>query len=90
MISVPSGSLATSSAARACCERLYSTTGGQALSGVSEATIAQALKKIIAAMRAAAGGVQHLALDFMCSLRHLQTLGLPPGAFTGTAEVQQE
>jgi len=69
MISVLSGSLATSSAARACCARLYSTTGGQALSGVSEPSIAQALKKIVAAMRATAGGLQHLALSFIGFLR---------------------
>ena len=88
MISVPSGSLATSSAARACCERLYSTTGGQALSGVSEATIAQALKKIIAAMRAAAGGVQHLALYFMGFLRCCEAFSQPPRAFSGAAQVE--
>jgi hypothetical protein len=69
MISVPSGSLATSSAARACCVRLYSTTGGQALGGASEPAIAQALNEIVAAIRAAAGGVQHLALYFMGILR---------------------
>jgi hypothetical protein len=53
MISAPSGNLATSSAKRACCGRLQSTTGAQALGGVSELTIAQALNKIVATARAA-------------------------------------
>jgi len=48
---------------------LYSTTGGQTCPSRLEPPIAHALSQSIAISGAAAGGVQHLALDFMCTLR---------------------
>jgi hypothetical protein len=47
---------------------LYITTGGQG-TWASEPPIAHALSQSVASSRAAAGGVQHLALDFMGFLR---------------------
>ena len=55
-------------AARAWSAALYSTTGGQGACP-SEPTIAQAVSQSAAISGAAAGGVQHLALDFMGSFR---------------------
>jgi hypothetical protein len=52
--------------------------------------IAQPISQSIAIVRAAGCCVKYLALDFMGSLRYLQTLRQPPSAFTCAAEVQQE
>jgi hypothetical protein len=68
MITAPSGSTVIFCAVRACAAGLYSTTDGQMLARGSELTIAHPLSKFIAIPRAAAGCVQHLALDCMCSL----------------------
>lgn len=65
----PPGSAATSVATRACSARLYSTRGGQARRGVSEFPAAQAVKKIVAAARAARGCVQHLAVNGIVTLQ---------------------
>ena len=68
---------------------MYSTTGGQGAL-VSEPAIAQALSQSIAIRRAAGGGVEHLAVDGIVSLSGIKPFGSAPGAFTGTAKVQQE
>jgi len=70
----PSGSAATSPATRACSAWLYATTGGQAPGGASELTPAQAVKKFVAAARAAAGRVQHLAVDDIVALQCFEPL----------------
>ena len=41
-------------------------------------------------MRAAGGGVEHLAVDGIVSLSGIEALGRAPSAFTGTAQVQEE
>jgi len=87
---VPSGSTATSSATRSCSARLYSTTGGQALRAVSEPTLAQAVKKIVAAARAVRGGVQHLAVDCIGALQLLKPLGDAASALALAAEVEDK
>ena len=58
----PSGSIPSSSAARAWNSRLYSTTGGQtvAMRG-SETPVAQAVSKLVAIARTASRRVQHPA-----------------------------
>ena len=86
----PSGSVATSSATRACSARLYSTTGGQALRGVSELAPAQAVKKIVAAARAARGRVQHLAVNSIVTLQLVDPLGGAASALGRTAKVEDE
>ena len=88
-MTVPSGSESTSSAACACSAEEYSTTGGHG-EFVSEPPIAQALSQIIAIMRAAGGGVEHLALDGIVSLSGIMPFGGTPGALACAAEVQQE
>lgn len=40
--------------------------------------------------RAAGGGVEHLAVDGIVSLSGIKPFGDAPGAFTGTAQVNQE
>jgi hypothetical protein len=47
---------------------VYFTTGGQS-DFASEATVAHALSQSFAISGAAAGGIKHLALDFMDILR---------------------
>jgi hypothetical protein len=54
---------------------------------MSETAIAHALSQIIAISGTTAGGVQHLALDFMGFLRCGKALCQPTCAFTGAAEV---
>ena len=41
-------------------------------------------------MRAAGGGVEHLAVDGIVSLSSIKPFGGAPGAFTGAAQVHQE
>ena len=41
-------------------------------------------------MRAAGGGVEHLAVDGIVSLSGIKAFGRAPGAFTGAAQVQKE
>ena len=89
-MSAPSGSDATSLATCPCSARLYSTTGGQTDVGLSEPALTQPLKKIIAITRAAAGDVQHLALNNMGALQVFQPLGDASRAFGRTAEVEQK
>ena len=87
---VPSGSAATSPATRACSAPLYSTTGGQALGGSSEPAVAQPVKKIVAAARAAAGRVQHLAVDDIVALQCFEPLGGAASALGRAAQVEDE
>jgi hypothetical protein len=60
---------------RACSARLYSTTGGHALRGFSELSLAQAAKQIVAAARTAAGCLQHLAVDVIGALQVVEPFG---------------
>ena len=60
------------------------------LSGASEPTLSQPLKKIVAITRAAAGGVQHLALYGMGALQVFQPLGGASCALGRAAEVEQK
>ena len=87
-MTVPSGSPSTSSAARAC-SALVSTTGGHG-ARASEPAIAQPVSLSIAIMRAAGGGVEHLAVDGIVSLSGIKPFGRAPGALACAAEVQQE
>ena len=41
-------------------------------------------------MRAAGGGVEHLAVDGIASLSGIKAFGRAPSAFTGAAQVQKE
>jgi hypothetical protein len=41
-------------------------------------------------MRAAGGGVEHLAVDGIVSLSGIKAFGGAPSAFTGAAQVEQE
>jgi hypothetical protein len=41
-------------------------------------------------MRAAGGGVEHLAVDGIVSLSGIKAFGGAPGAFTGAAQVEEE
>jgi hypothetical protein len=84
------GSSATSFATLACSARLYSTTGGQVLGALSEPTLAQAVNKIVAATRAAACRIQHLAVNGMCVLQRVDPLGGTASALSRAAEVKDE
>ncbi|WP_317889635.1 hypothetical protein [Roseicitreum antarcticum] len=68
MIIALSGNAPTSSAARFISTLLYSTIGGQGAI-VSEPPVAHALSQSIAISGAAGGCLEHLAVDFMGSLR---------------------
>lgn len=89
MMTAPSGSSSTSSAARACSALVYSTTGGQG-ARVSEPAIAQPVSQSVTIRRAAGGGVEHLAVDDIVSLSGIKPFGGAPSAFTGAAQVQEE
>ena len=60
------------------------------LSGASEPTLAQPLNKIAAVARAAACGVQHLALDDIFTLQVFQPLSCAARAFGCAAEIEQK
>ena len=75
---------------RACSARLYSTTGGQAPGGSSKLPLAQAVKKIIAITRTAAGRLQYLALNGIGTLLLIKPLGGASCALTLAADVQDE
>ncbi len=68
---------------------MYSTTGGQGAL-VSELTVAQPVSQSVTMRRAAGGGVEHLAVNGIVSLSGVKPFGGAPGAFTGTAQVQEE
>ena len=57
---------------------------------MSEPTVAQPLKQIVATPRAARCRVQHLAVDCIVSLQLLQPLGSATSALARTAEVENE
>lgn len=57
---------------------------------MSEPTVAQPVSQSIAIMRAAGGGVEHLAVDRIVSLTGIKLFGGAPSAFTGAAQVQEE
>ncbi|WP_323034940.1 hypothetical protein [Pararhodobacter sp.] len=90
MISAPSGSLAISSATLACSARLYSTTGGQALGGASKPAFAQPINQLAPITRTASGCVQHLAVDGIGTLQHVDPLGGTACALAHTAEIEKE
>ncbi|SMG50258.1 hypothetical protein SAMN02746000_03123 [Paracoccus sp. J56] len=57
---------------------------------MSEPTIAQPVSQSIAIMRAAGGGVEHLAVDGIVSLSGIKPFGGTPSALTGATQVHQE
>ena len=63
--------------------------GGQ-VARVSEPAVAQPVSQSIAIRGATGGSVEHLAVDGIVSLSGIKPFGGAPGAFTGTAKVQQE
>src|SRR6056297_1655983 len=80
----PSGSNASSSAARAWNSLLYATTGGQAPRlPTLEAPVAQALSQIVASRRATRRSLEHPSPCIMASLRGLELLGQTPCALAG-------
>lgn len=52
--------------------------------------MAQPVSQSIAIMRAAGGGVEHLAVDGIVSLSGIKPFSGAPGVFTGAAQVQEE
>ena len=87
---LPSGSAITSSATCACSAWLYSTTGGQTPGGPSEPAPAQAVKKSVAAPRAARGGVQHVALNGKDALLTFEPFGDAACALGRAAKVEDQ
>src|SRR6056297_2175987 len=87
----PSGSNASSSAARAWKSLLYSTTGGHAPGPLpSETTVPQPLSQIVARTRTASRRLEHPSLGVMGFLHGLEPFGQPAGALAGAAQGQQE
>jgi len=90
MIRASSGSVATSSATRACSAWLYAITGGHTPGGASEPTRAQALNKSIAIARAVCGRIQHLAVNGIRALQVFQPLGSATRALARPEKVKKE
>ena len=87
----PSGSFASSSAARAWNSLLYSTTAGHAATpAVSKPSVAQPVNQLAAITRTASRSFQHPTLDFTGLLRVFETFSNSPDALAGAADRKQE